>query len=222
MEITYILLLLLAVVVGLFILSVIYFQIYKHHINKVLVEPAKKHIRMTPPYKMIMAFVIILIGIVIALAATIMPSLNRITTASEIEKYTRNFQAVSEDWDIEIAMNNNLAAALAYDVESGKHTFSIYENKNETFTNYVFRYGGKSTSIERSVRVFIFDNSIALLSMNELHISKIECHDGETYELNPNEPFALVMPNDGFDVYGADGNKIDLKQAEWYEQTERK
>lgn len=75
-----------------------------------------------------------------------------------------------------------------------------------------FRYGGHTTSVERSVSIYKFDGTLVLISMNSLHIEKIECHDGDTYETDPNRPFALILPSGGFDVYDNEGNLIDLEQ----------
>ncbi len=220
MEITYVLLMLL---VGAFVLLAIcttYLFIYKRHINKVLVEPQKKHFKMIPPYKIMLVLILIVAIIGTSFIITILPSLDRISTVSEIEKDVRSFQGISNDWDIEIAMNDRVAAVIAYDEQMDAHIFSIYENDCKGKTNYVFRYGGKSTSIERSVRVFKFEGATAFISMNALRIAAIECHDGKRYEIDPNMPFALVVPNGGFDIYDSNGNSIDLTQDGWYELTE--
>ncbi len=221
MDISYILLILL---VGAFVLlaSTVYFFIYKRHINKVLVEPQKKHIKMVPPYMVVLVLTIVFAVIGTSFLITIQPRLNRISTVSEIEKDARSFQGISNDWDIEITMDDRIAAVIAYNEQKDEHAFSIYENEGKGKTNYVFRYGGKSTSIERSVRVFKFEGTTAFISMNALHIAAIECHDGERYEIDPNMPFVLVVPSGGFDIFDSSGNSVDLSQDWWYELTEPK
>ena len=99
---------------------------------------------------------------------------------------------------------------------------SIYKSDGNANTNYVFRYGGKFTSIGRSVRVFKFEGTTALVSMNALHTAAIECYDGERYEIDPSMPFALVIPNGSYDVYDNSGKLINLTQGWWYELTELK
>ena len=220
MDISYILLLLFAAVCVFFLVCIGYLLIYKKHINKVLIEPDKKHIKLVPPYKVLLVLIIVFAIVVTSFAVTLIPNTEHLSTVNDIEEDVRSFQKISDDWNIEIAMNERIAAVIAYDNQESEHTFSIYENKDSTKTNYVFRYGGKSTSIERGIRVFKFEGTTALISMNILHIAAVECHDGERYEIDPNNPFVLVIPSGGFDVYDENGNLIDITQASWYELTE--
>lgn len=220
MDISYILLLLFAAVCVFFLVCIGYLLIYKKHINKVLIEPDKKHIKLVPPYKVLLVLIIVFAIVVTSFAVTLIPNTEHLSTVNDIEEDVRSFQKISDDWNIEIAMNERIAAVIAYDNQESEHTFSIYENKGSTKTNYVFRYGGKSTSIERGIRVFKFEGTTALISMNILHIAAIECHDGERYEVDPNTPFVLVIPSGGFDVYDENGKLIDITQADWYELTE--
>ena len=220
MDISYILLLLFAAVCVFFLVCIGYLLIYKKHINKVLIEPDKKHIKLVPPYKVLLVLIIVFAIVVTSFAVTLIPNTEHLSTVNDIEEDVRSFQKISDDWNIEIAMNVRIAAVIAYDNQESEHTFSIYENKGSTKTNYVFRYGGKSTSIERGIRVFKFEGTTALISMNILHIAAVECHDGERYEIDPNNPFVLVIPSGGFDVYDENGKLIDITQADWYELTE--
>ena len=220
MDISYILLLLFAAVCVFFLVCIGYLLIYKKHINKVLIEPDKKHIKLVPPYKVLLVLIIVFAIVVTSFAVTLIPNTEHLSTVNDIEEDVRSFQKISDDWNIDIAMNERIAAVIAYDNQESEHTFSIYENKGSTKTNYVFRYGGKSTSIERGIRVFRFEGTTALISMNILHIAAIECHDGERYEVDPNTPFVLVIPSGGFDVYDENGNLIDITQVGWYELTE--
>lgn len=147
MDISYVLLMLLAGAFVLLVICAIYFFIYKHHINKVLVEPQKKHIRMIPPYMILVALIIVFAVLGTSFIITILPSLDRILTVSDIEEDVRSFQGISSDWNIEVAMNDRVAAVIAYDNQRSEHIFSIYKSDDKENTNYVFRYGGKSTSI---------------------------------------------------------------------------
>ena len=220
MDISYVLLMLLAGAAVLIVICIIYFFIYKRHINKILIEPQKKHIRMIPPYMILFALIIVFVVLGTSFIITILPSLDRISTVSDIEENVRSIQGISSDWNVEVAMNDRVAGVIAYDDQRSEHIFSIYKSDSKTNKNYVFRYGGKSTSIERSVRVFKFEGITALVSMNALHIAAIECHDGEQYEIDPNMPFVLIIPSGGFDVYDNSGKLIDLTQDSWYELTE--
>ena len=220
MDISSIFLMLFAAVCVICLVCVGYLFVYKKHINKALIEPDKKHIKLVPPYKVLLVLVILLAVVGTSYAITIIPNMERLSTVNDIEDDVRSFQKISDDWNVEIAMNDRIAAVIAYDNQEGKHTFSIYENKGNKNANYMFRYGGKSTSIERGIRVFKFEGTTALISMNALRIAAIECHDGNRYEVDPNTPFVLVIPSGGFDVYDENGKLIDITQVDWYEQTE--
>ena len=220
MDISSIFLMLFAAVCVICLVCVGYLFVYKKHINKVLIEPDKKHIKLVPPYKVLLVLIIVFAIVGTSFAVTIIPNMERLSTVNDIEDDVRSFQKISDDWNVEIAMNDRIAAVIAYDNQEGKHTFSVYENKGNKNANYMFRYGGKSTSIERGIRVFKFEGTTALISMNALRIAAIECHDGNRYEVDPNTPFVLVIPSGGFDVYDENGKLIDITQVDWYEQTE--
>ena len=219
MDISSVLLKLFAGAFVLLVICTIYFFSYKHHINKVLVEPQKKHIRMIPPYTILVSLIIVFAVLGTYFIITILPSFDHISTVSDIENNVRSSQKINSDWNVEVAMNDRVAAVIAYDDQRSEHTFSIYKSDSKANTNYVFRYGGKSTSIERSVRVFKFEGTMVLISMNALHIVAIECHDGERHEIDPNMPFVLIIPSGRFDVYDNSSNLIDLTQNQWYELT---
>ena len=124
---------------------------------------------------------------------------------------------LGESWQTEAAADGRIAAVLAYDGESGEHAFAIYEG---TGGKYAFRVGGKSSSIQRSVRAFEAGGATALLSMNAPGIAAVVCHGGPRYELDPGRPFVLVIPSGGFDLYDSAGDPVDLARDRWYESTE--
>ena len=209
----------IAVMVVFTLIAIGYFLLYTSIINRALATTGRKRLNMIPPYKIVIALFIIFLICTVVFGIIYLPDMNRISTVHDIEESLREFQAVNEEWNIEIAMSDNVAAVLAYDDNLTDHTFAIYRNENDTFKNYVYRYGGHTTSIEKSVRVYQYDGMLVLLSMNALHIAAIECHDGGIYEIDPNRPFFLIIPSGGFDVYD-EGNLIDLEQDWWYEVRE--
>lgn len=221
MNLSSLILIILAVAVLPAFAIFIYFQIYKRNINKALSAKDSIRRRMVPPYKVVTVLSIVAVVAVVIAGIATASNFNRIATAHDIEQAARKSQAIDKEWNVEVAMVDNFATVLSYNDDMSDHSFAIYRNRNGVHTNYVFWQGGNSTSIERSVRVFKYDDALALLSMNELHIAKIECHNGETYALNPDSPFVLIIPSSGFDVYDKNGNLIDLEQSWWYEVTKK-
>ena len=56
--------------------------------------------------------------------------------------------------------------------------------------------------------------------MNSLHIAAIDSHGGARYEIDPDRPFALLIPGGGFDAYDSAGQLLNLEQEQWYEATD--
>lgn len=221
MDISYVLLLLFSLaVVMLLLLFLGYILIYKRHINRVLSEPEKQHRKMLPPHQVLLGLFFVLAVGGTAVAVALIPNGERIASAGDIERVMRNGQRLDDDWTFEIAMDERIAAALAYDSRKEEHTFSVYFNENSAKPDYQFRVGGKFTSLERSVRGFEFEGRFVFLSMNALQIAVIQCHDGSRYMVDPDMPFALIIPSGGVDVYDADGNELDITQDWWFQLSE--
>lgn len=195
-----------------------YLQLYKRNINKAL-DPAKhKPKHMTPPYKVAIIAAILLIISVAALGLFFLS--DSITDARAVEQDARN-QAEKKGMNVAVAVSDHTAAVLYYSDDRNDHSFAFYENKGRMIANYVFSHGGSSTSIERSVHVFRCQGELALFSLNELHIAKIVCHDGEIHLIDPEHPFVLIIPSGGADIYDKEGNLVDLGANSWYEITEK-
>lgn len=195
-----------------------YFLLYTGHINRALETKGRRHLHMLPPYRVVTALAALAVVCIVTLGVLCLPGMSRITTARDVEEDLLASQTVGEDWSVEVAMSDGFAAVLAYDDARSGHQFAIYRNESDILTNYVFRYGGRTTSVERSVSVYRFDDTLILLSMNALHIETIACHGGGTYETDPDRPFVLILPGGGFDAYDAEGERIDLAQDWWYEE----
>ncbi len=188
-----------------------YLLLYKRHINKVLHEPSRRHRKLPPPWGVLLAVVL-----VAGVAAVILPGPT--VTARQIEADIRQSRQIDEGWEVEVSMDDSIAAAIAWDREGEDYKFAIYRNDSR-WTDYVFRHGGKSVSVELGLRVFRYGDSMALISMNVPGIRAVETDGGVRYELDHRTPFALVIPQGDFRVYDHNGVLIDLQQLPWYEET---
>lgn len=155
--------------------------------------------------------------VIVLLAFVIIWNANIIgVAAGSLEKDAREEQNIANDWEMAQAINDKLCAMLFYDVETRDCTYSIYMKKEGTSYGYFFSQGGQDAYISESVRGMIFDDvGIALLSMNEDKVSKIEVTDGaekETIEIDPTKPFVVVIPiNSGeITMYDSLGNIVSL------------
>ncbi len=172
----------------------------------------KGRIRNVMNYKKPASWIIVLCLILVAgLSITLILNSNRISNANQLEQAARQSKTIGEDWNVQLAKTDDLAVLLFYSNDMSDHSFSIYRNKNKVFPNYVFIRGGSLSEIERSILTYNYDGSLVLLSMNSDRIAQIICHDGETYEVNPDSPFAIIVPQGGYDILNEAGNRIIRK-----------
>ena len=136
--------------------------------------------------------------------------------AGSLEKDAREEQQIPSDWEMAQAINDEMCAMLFYDAETREYTYSIYMKKEGTAYGYFFSQGGTDPYIGEGVRGMVFDDKgIALISMNEDKVQKIEIDDGQekkTMEIDAIKPFVIVLPiNSGeITMYDSMGNIVSL------------
>lgn len=216
MEIKAVILILLAAMLTLLAACAGYYYAYKRHINRALAQPGKKRLRLAPPRAVFILLTAAFALLCLTLIVSGLRGQGRLATLGDIEADI----GLPQGWEVESAMDERAAAVLCFDAEEGGHSFYVYENTGGKSADYVFRYGGSSTSIERGLRAFSFGGATVLISMNALHIAAIESHGGGRYELDPARPFVLVIPGGGFDAYDSAGAPLDLEQEQWFETTD--
>lgn len=216
MELKVVILTLLAAALVLLSAFAGYYYAYKRHINRALAEPYERRLRLAPPRTVLIVFAAVFVLLCLTLIVAGLRGQGRLSTLSDVEADV----GLSQGWEMESAMNGRAAAVLCFDAERGEHSFYVYENVGGEAGDYVFRYGGSSTSIERCVRAFSFGGTTALISMNSLHIAAIDSHGGARYEIDPDRPFVLLIPGGGFDAYDSAGQLLNLEQEQWYEATD--
>ena len=212
MSSVYLLLLLAGVLLLLGLVLLGYMQLYMRHIAKALAG--------RNPRPMLSPRLLLLILIAVFLLAIPLLSLltRPVCSAKEIEDSART-RAEELGMEVRVAVTDQLVAVLWYTEDGSDHSFSIYENQGTWRANYVFRYGGSSASIEKCLRVFRAGEEVILFSLNTPGIARIECQDGERYDLSPDTPFVRILPAAGMRFYDMEGSEIDIEQASWYEVT---
>lgn len=207
--------------VGIILLVLIvegYLKFYEKKINQAVEQGRPMKRPMVPPFKVANAMRVLLV--VAALLPFISDLENSRNNVRDLERRIEQ-QAAEKQMSVAFVASKHNAAALYYTEDGSDHTFALYENKGIFFNEFVFIHGGNATAIDESIRVFRMEESgeLVLFSMNKLQIATIACHNGETYHLDPDSPFVLIMPDGGADLYDENGDLIDLKQNEWYEVT---
>lgn len=116
-----------------------------------------------------------------------------------MEEDARESQSVPDNWSVQKDTNSNIGALLFYDKKKNQHIFSIYLNEEESRYGYSFNRGGGDGEIEDAIAIFDFEQKgKALLSMNSQKIKRIELGNGQDRKrisINPEKPFAIVIPD---------------------------
>lgn len=123
----------------------------------------------------------------------------------QIEADARRSQKIPDTWQVAADTSDAMSAMVFYPEDLSESTFSIYVNRGGVSFGYFFRSGGGVAAIDSSVATFSIENcpDFALLSMNRPQISCIELHGGSEIgriSVDPEKPFALVLPGDGSNV----------------------
>ena len=134
-----------------------------------------------------------------------------------IEKDARQKQKIDENWLVAKDITDELGAMLFYDETSGSHVFSVYLKRGGLSWGYFFRDGGTLDSVSTGIQGFSYgEQGMALLSMNHERIEKIRMSRGqkiEMIEIDPEAPFAVVIPGDTSEVelLNSRGESVPIK-----------
>lgn len=136
---------------------------------------------------------------------------------SRLEQDARETQEIDSSWEVVQDANEELCAMLFYDDDKDEYKYSVYLAGDGISCGYFFREGGSGYPyIEDSVQGIIYeDKGIALMSLNDARVSRIVIDNDvteQTIEVNPLEPFAVVLPiNCGeITMYDSQGNVVTL------------
>lgn len=145
-------------------------------------------------------------------------------SADNLERDARKSQNIDDTWAVSKSVDKNLGAMIFYNDTLDEHIFSVYVNHNPgsgSSLGYLFREGGRDGSIATGIGEFSFPsvNSIALLSMNKDCAAEIWLDNGkeiEVFDIDPDKPFAFVIPNNlkSVALYDADGNLIPIPSTD--------
>lgn len=155
--------------------------------------------------------VIILLGFLIIWNADILGS-----SPENLERKAREEQEIDSQWELVQDTNADMSALLFYNRDKSDCRFSVYLTREGLSYGYFFREGGADGFIISGVRGLVFeDKGVALLSLNVDKVCKIQCSNGESREIDPSMPFAVVLPADCGEVtlYDETGRVVTLYDA---------
>lgn len=133
-----------------------------------------------------------------------------------LEQDARKTQEIDADWKMTQGINDELCAMLFYDEDRAEYVYSVYLTKDKPSYGYFFREGGSYPYIDENVHGIVYEEKgIALLSMNTDKVCRIVTNDSvaeETIEVDPTQPFAVVLPCDCGEItmYDAAGKIVTL------------
>lgn len=137
-------------------------------------------------------------------------------SAGRLEQDARENQEIKSSWEVAQAVNDDICAMLFYDKDKDDCAYSIYLTREGFSFGYFFRQGGFDPYMTDNVKGIIFeDKGIALLSLNEEHVCKIVVDNNveeKVISVDPEEPFAIVLPVDCGEItmYDAQENIVKL------------
>lgn len=221
-----------------------YLMLYKAHINKALGDttvPRKRWISPVVLLIMIPAVLLVCTVTISILEVRFDISNSRLTSREEILKsYTWMYEEKPEKWDqnnMVMTMTDEFALVLHYLDDYSDSQFDIYRNDPDGLTNYVGRKRLSLTAVERGVMMVECDGAMLFGSLNQIRVAKIVTDDGVVHEIDPDEPFVLVIPDgcsrlvekldgsistrvygySGFTAYDEYGKEMDLLSFDWWE-----
>ena len=120
-------------------------------------------------------------------------------SATKIEADIRSSQKITVDWNVEGSVSDSMAAFISYPQDKTDHTFSVYVNRPGFSFGYFFRGGGDINAVQKHIAEYVVEgyNDRAFISMNEQKVVRIEIDNGNSIdvkEIDPNNPFAIVLP----------------------------
>lgn len=121
-------------------------------------------------------------------------------SAARLEQDARENQNIENGWKVVQAVNDEIGAMLFYDEEKEDCAYSIYLSREGMSFGYFYREGGFDPYMAEGVKGVVFeDKGIALLSLNEDKVCRIVTDNSstrETIQVDPLEPFAILLPAD--------------------------
>lgn len=131
-----------------------------------------------------------------------------------IQDDARKGQRIDTQWLAAEDGGQELTALLFYPGDGSRESvFSLYRKDRMPLFGWHFRAGGGIAEIDGSVAELAVEGfqERACLSMNGPGICRVELGNGGSIALDPERPFALVLPgNAGTAVfYDRDGNQVE-------------
>lgn len=129
---------------------------------------------------------------------------------NEVEKDARSRFAIEKDWTCFQSINDEMAVLLFFDQKQENSIISVYKNKKGISFGYFFHRGGSDDVVNNGVLGLTIERkNNAILSMNKKGIAKIVTAV-ETYTIDPNEPFTIIMPDDAEYISLLDSNNNEI------------
>ena len=120
-------------------------------------------------------------------------------------------QYLPDDWITLGEISDDMAAYISYSPDKSDYTYSLYINPPGLSIGYFFRAGGDLMGIGKYIQGFSLKDysEIALISMNELGIERVEIKKNnkvEILELDSSDPFAIVLSKSAENITFFDKN----------------
>lgn len=228
--------------VVLLVLLLLYLALYRRHINRVLENAEQTGRKWISPASLLGWLPVVLLLCVVTvciLELTLDISQSRLTSREEIlNSYSGFYRENPKNWEqtqMVMTMTDEFALVLHYPQDHSDSRFDIYRDLPGEPLDYELKRRMSLTPVELGVLMVECDGAMLFGSLNEIRVAKIVTDSGAVYEIDPDEPFVLVIPEgctrlaektedpavilvygySGFTAYDEYGKEMDLLSYDW-------
>lgn len=232
---------------GVLVLALLaYLALYRVHINKVLEDTTVPRKRWISPIVLLVLIPVVLFVCTVTVSILEVQfdiSQSRLTSREEIlalyedAAQQKRHSEGWKDYNQIMTMTEEFALVLAYPSDHSDSQFDIYRNSDSEPVDYEGRMHLSLTAVERGVMMVECDGAMLFGSLNQIRVARIVTDGGVVYEIDPEEPFVLVIPDgctrliekldgpistrvygySGFTAYDEYGNEMDLLSFDWWQ-----
>ena len=136
--------------------------------------------------------------------------------AQLLEADARVSQGIPEDWLMEQAVSEEMAAMIFFPEDQSNYVVSIYVKQPWPSTGYFFRYGGAVPGMDKYLSGITFEKckESAVVTTNGCGVERLEIDNGNSQEIvniDSRSPFALILPKDADEItfYDTEGSTVE-------------
>lgn len=147
------------------------------------------------------------------------PEIGHGLSEGELLESSRERSGIPENWASVEALTESAYAVLFYDPQDSSDCRFCLWAAREGEQGYFYRGGGNLSAVRDQVGVYPLRNTEyqAVISANIPQVENIQVGDGTDFALDPDQPFALLLPRNPGNLAFTDirGEEVPYSGHEW-------